>query len=588
VVLRPVPGHTPFSVRQPSTGLLLFWVICLTVGILVVLPIGYVLYTALQSGDPVMDEQRHWTLQNLVQVFTNSRYLRALWNTVSLAAVVATSATVVGSLLAWAVARTDMPGRRWLETAIMIPIFLSPFTGALAWMFLGSPRTGYLNVLAVKLFGLDHPPINIMSAGGVIWSMFLFFVPQAFLLTIGALRTMDPALEEASTMVGGSPWKTLVAVTLPVIRPSLLSAFFLVFVLATEMFSIPGLLGAPGGYLNLPFVIYSDVKFYPPRFPQGAAASAMLLLLMAVSLCLYQYSVRNASRYVTVSARGYRKGTFKVGWVRYLLMGSCLVYFALAVVVPYATLTVVSFLRFVSPNLRLELFTLEHFRAILTGTEILRAICNTLLVAVVGATGAVLLGMLVAFLTTRLKPKGASIMDYVAMFPIALPGVLIGIGISITYLKIPIGIYNTLWILLLAYVTVNMPQAVRVASGALLQIDRSLEESSRVVGATDLQTLRYISTPLLRPALIAVWMLTLVAIIREVSASVILAGTKSTVISVVMWNSIENGSFGEAAALGLFQTVLILVILAIARRVAALDERILKRLELVHEGGLGR
>lgn len=545
-----------------SSTTLVYWLVVLAVAVLVLLPIGYVGYAALQSGDPIMDPDRHWTLGNLIEVVTSSRYLQALINTGVLAVVVAVSSTAAGGIFAWAIARTDMPGRDWLETAMTVPIYLSPFVGALAWMFLASPRSGFLNVWAQRYLGFDGPIFNVMSAAGVAWVMFLFFTSQAFMLIIGALRSMDRSLEEASSMVGAGVWRTLFTVTFPLIRPALLSTFFLIFVLAAEMFSVPGLLGAPVGFLNLPFVIYSDVKFYPPRFPQGAAASLLLLVIMGATLILYRWAIRNASRFVTVSARGFRPGTQKLGPTRYVLTGAIVLFFSLAVVVPYLTLILASLLRFVTPNLRVSLFTFDNYTAIFASSEILRAVTNTGIIALVGATAAVVLGALVAFMSERVRARGTRLLDYVAMFPIAIPGVLLGIGLAIAYLTLPVGIYGTIWILILAYIAANTPYAIRVSAGGLLQIDRSLEEASRVVGASDMYTLRRITGPLLRPALISVWLLIVISIIREVSAAIILVSSQSSVVSVVMWHAIENGSYGQAAAIGLLQTVVLVVLIA--------------------------
>ena len=505
-----------------------------------------------------------------VQAYTSERNLSAIVNTIIVATGSAVLAAVSGTLLAWAVVRTDMPGRRVVEMASIVPFISTSFIGALAWILLGSPETGLINQFW-RFLGNEEALIDIFSIEGIIFVIALYEMPFVFLLVGGALRSMDPALEEASLSSGASLWRTTTRVTLPLVLPAILASSLLVFVLAAEQFGVPAVLGTPARIRVLTTSIVATNTFYPPQHGLGAALCVTLLVIALVGLWLQRRMLANRS-FTTVGGKGSQPRRVALGPFRWLLLGVCCLYLLLAVVLPFSTIFLSSIRTLWTADFRWEQFTLAHYHWILFEyPTTLRAIRNSLFLAVVGATVTILLCALISFLSLRTRLPGRNALDYLSMLPLGFPGVVLAYGLLQVWINPPLVLYGTIWILFIAYLTRYLPIGVRATSATLVQIHQELEESSLSCGANWFQTFRRITLPLLKPGIIAGWILLFIAFSRELSASILLYSPGTEVLSVVLYDLQQNGQFREISALAFIQIAASIVLVLVAKWLSGLD-----------------
>lgn len=518
----------------------------------------------------VRDLDGELSLRWYMEAYTNARNYSAIANTVIVASGAAAIAAVAGTFLAWAVVRTDMPGRGLVEVAAIVPFISTPFIGALAWILLGSPQVGLLNQLWGFLGGTG-PLIDIYSLGGIIFVIALYEMPFVFVMVGGALRSMDPTLEEASLASGASLLQTTLRVTLPLVLPAILASGLLVFVLAAEQFGVPAVLGTPSRIRVLTTSIVETQNFYPPRYGLGAALCVTLFVIALVGLWLQRRILAGRS-FTTVGGKGAHPRRVQLGRWRWVLLAVCASYLLLAVVLPFATIFVSSIRTHWTADFRWEQFTVEHYRWVLLDYPITQhAIVNSLFLGVVGATVTMILCALVSFLSLRTRLPGRHLLDYLSILPLGFPGVVLAFGLLQAWITPPLVLYGTIWILFIAYVTRYIPIGVRATSATLVQIHPELEESSLASGAGWLRTFRSITLPLLKPGIVAGWALLFVAFTRELSASILLYSPGKEVLSVAIYDLYQNGQFREISALAFMQIAVSLVILGIAKWVTGLD-----------------
>lgn len=516
------------------------------------------------------DDSGAFSLVWYLQAYTSERNLSAIVNTIIVATGSAALAAVSGTLLAWAVVRTDMPARRLVEMASIVPFISTSFIGALAWILLGSPETGLINQFW-RFLGNSEALINIFSLEGIIFVIALYEMPFVFLLVAGALRSMDPALEEASLSAGAGLWRTTTRVTLPLVLPAILASSLLVFVLAAEQFGVPAVLGTPARIRVLTTSIVATNTFYPPQHGLGAALCVTLLIIALAGLWLQRRMLANRS-FTTVGGKGSQPRRIALGPFRWVLLGVCCLYLLLAVVLPFSTIFLSSIRTLWTADFRWEQFTLAHYHWILFEyPSTLRAIRNSLFLAVVGATVTILLCALISFLSLRTKLPGRTVLDYLSMLPLGFPGVVLAYGLLQVWINPPLVLYGTVWILFIAYLTRYLPIGVRATSATLVQIHPELEESSLSCGANWFQTFKRVTLPLLKPGIIAGWILLFIAFARELSASILLYSPGNEVLSVVLYDLQQNGQFREISALAFIQIAASIVLVLVAKWLSGLD-----------------
>src|SRR5690242_7699441 len=480
-------------------------------------------------------------------------------------------ALVFGSVMAWILTRTDVPGRRLFEQAMVVPYYLTPLLGALAWSLLGTPESGFINQLYRAAGGSEYL-IDINSAAGIAWVMALFEGSVAFVMIGAVMKSMDPALEEASQVMGASRWRTMLRVTLPLVLPGVLGAAVFVFAEMLGSFAAALVLGLPSRYYVVTTAIYTLVQQYPPKIPVAAAMGTSLFAVMFVTLFIYRRII-TAGSYVTITGKAFRPRVNDVGRLKYGLLAVCVFYLLCSVVLPLLTLLYASIQTISTAFPAASNFTTEHFHTAFTMNAATTALGNSLWLALWTATLGITLMGLIAWIVYRARLPGASVIEYIVMFPQAVPRLVFAFGMMWAWLIFPIPIYGTLWLLLIAYLTVFLPLGVRTISGVMLQIDKSLEECAQMCGAGWTFRLRTVTVPLLAPGLIAAWLLLFIASMRELGASILLMGPHSKVITP----SIVESWFGTAseltATLALIQTgvvaAAVIVLVVVTRRLGA-------------------
>jgi iron(III) transport system permease protein len=537
-------------------------------GLLVLYPVAYLLQAALNVGDPEARPPTEYGFENFAGLLN---YPQIILNTLTVSVAAAAMALVFGFLMAWILTRANVPGRRFFEQAMVVPYYLTPLLGALAWSLLGTPESGFLNQVYRALGGSDYL-ININSAYGIAWVMALFEGSVAFVMIGAVMKSMDPALEEASQVMGASRWRTMLRVTLPLVLPGVLGAAVFVFAEMLGSFAAALVLGLPDRYYVVTTAIYQLTQQYPPKIPLAAAMGTSLFVVMFVTLFIYRRII-TAGSYVTITGKAFRPRVNDVGRLRWLLLSVCVFYLVCSVVLPLLTLLYASIQKISTAFPAASNFTTEHFYKAFTMNAATTALGNSLWLGFWTATLGVTLMGLISWIIYRSRLPGSNIIEYIVMFPQSVPRLIFAFGMMWAWLIFPIPIYGTLWLLLIAYLTVFLPLGVRTISGVMLQIDKSLEECAQMCGAGWGYRIRTVTVPLLWPGLIAAWLLLFVASIRELGASILLMGPHSKVITPSIVESWFASSTELTAAMALIQTLVVAIavsiLLAVTRRATA-------------------
>ena len=552
---------TAEAIACAAAAILLVW--------LVLYPLLVLLIGSVRTDLPMRPGT--FTLANFAAIFANSENLDAIVNTVVSSTCATVAAVVIGVSLAWVTSRTDTPARRFFDNVFVIPYYLSPFVGAIAWTILANPRIGFVNNFFTATLGFEDAPINIYSLPGLVFVMALYYSPIVFLFTAGALRSMDPALEEASRIHGVGALATTLRVTLPVVAPAITSSALLVFLNAAGQFGIPAVIGIPMHYDVVTTRIWIGLGYFPPKYTE-AAAFAMVLLAISGAIVFVQHRMLANRSYVTVTGKGFRPAVASLGRLRYLALAACILYFLLSIVLPYGALIFTSFQPYLTFAFEPGAWTLEQYAEVLFNNPLTaRATVNSLFLGAAGATLTILFSLIISYIVQRTHVKGRALLDYLATLPAAVPAVVFAVGLLWGYIFLPVPIYGTIWMLLIAYIAHYIPFGVRATTSGLAQIGVELEESSRVHGEGWAGTMRRIVVPLLKPALTVGWILLFVEFIRSLSLSILLYTPQSVVMPVVIYELYETGAYPALAAFSVLQTALVFVAIYAARKIAGVD-----------------
>jgi iron(III) transport system permease protein len=536
--------------------------------VLVLYPVFYLFQAAFDVGDPQTRPPTAYGFDNFENLL---QYTQILLNTLTVSVAASVMAVVIGFLMAWILARTNVPGRKVLEQFMTVPYYLTPLLGALAWSMLGSPESGFINQVWRALGASGHI-IDINTPYGIAWVMALFEGSVAFAMIAAVMKSMDPSLEEASQIMGASRLRTMLRITLPLVIPGVLGAAIFVFAEMLGSFAVALVLGTPNRYYVITTAIYQLIQQYPPRIQVAAAMGVSLFVVMFVMVFIYRRVITGGS-YVTITGKAFRPRVANVKNLRWVLFGICVLYLLVSVGLPIVTLLYASVQKIAVAFPSVDNFTLNNLRMAMSMNAARSALGNSLLLGFATASiGTVLMGLL-AWLIYRSRLPGSGFIEYIVMFPQAVPRLVFAFGMMWAWLVFPIPVYGTIWLLLIAYLTVFLPLGVRTIAGVMLQIDKSLEECAQMCGASWTFRTRTITVPLLLPGLIAAWLLLFIASVRELGASILLMGPHSKVITP----SIVESWFGTAseltATLALIQTLVVagamLVLVLVTRRLAA-------------------
>jgi iron(III) transport system permease protein len=525
--------------------------------ILVVLPLLSLLLGSVRG-------EHGLSLEHFSDVLSGRLYMQALKNSLILGAWTGLFSLLIGLLLAWAVSRTDVPAKRLIHITASLSYLSPPFLTAIAFVYLFSPNAGILNVLSRDVLGMPFLTFNVFSMSGLVLVTVLHTFPFVYLLASSALQSVDASYEEAAQILGASKLRTVLSITAPLVAPAILSGTLLAFVNAIALFGSQAILGLPGRIVTLPTRIYALFD-YPPEYGLASAMSLLFVIITVVALYLQRAFLARRS-YVTLAGKGARPQVMQLGMWRWVLFGFVVVTFVVAILAPYLTLIAVSF----SKSWGLDFWkglTFAHYKFILFDYNVTqRAILNSLMLATIAATIAVLLGAVIGWIDLRTLIPGRKLLDYAALIPLGLPGIVVAVALIQFWLAMPLALYGTLAILLLAYVGRYIPLGVRAANTSLRQVDPSLEESAQILGASWATTMREVTLPLIRPGLFAGWLLVFVPVIQELSASILLFSSSSITLAVAVYNLYETGYIEPVAALAIINMIIIGIAILIANR----------------------
>ena len=547
---------------RPTPKLIITVVVAGAIGYLALVPLYYLLWGTFFDANG-------FSLDGFTRAYSDQRIGELIANSLWFAVGAALLSLIVGTTLAYLNVRTDVPFKALFFAASIIPLIIPGILYTIAWILLASPEIGLLNKALEPVFGPGV--LDIFTVWGMIWVEGLHLSPIVFLLMVAAFRSMDPSLEESALMSGATRWQVFRRITVPLTRPAIVAAVLIMVVRSLESFEVPALLGLQNGSYVFTSRIYFVLRTYPPDFAAAGSLAVGLLVLAMIGVAVANLVTRSGRSYQTVTGKGFRPRPMALGKSRPVFGCVILLYFFFTVVAPLLVLLYTSLLKFYqapSPA-AFKSMSLDNYRELLHLSQAMTALKNSLFLGVATAT-LVMAGMAVAaWMVVRSRIPGRQLVDQFAFAPLVVPGLVLGLALSFVYLRSPVPIYGTIFILLIAYCTRYMPYGMRYAVTSMHQISSELEESAQVSGARWGQTFRRILLPLLSPGLLAGWIYILVVSFRELSSSILLYSPGNEVLSILIFEQFENGQFTVLSALGVVMVLSLVVLVTVAYKLGA-------------------
>ena len=540
-----MPSHSHGG-KKFGMAEIIFLLAVLILVVIVALPVILIFWTSF-----IVDGQLN--LQTVVDTIMQPETFQALKMSILIAICVTVICTVVGTLFAWLVTRTDMPFKETMKVLFTVPFMLPAFIGAIAWKMLLSPRAGYINQFWMGLWGTREPLFNVYGFWGivVIESMYLF--PFVFIQVSGALEHMDPTLEESARISGAGLFTITRKITIPLIMPSVVAGALLVCLYSLSHFGTPAILGTGVGIYTIPTMIYELIHQSAGSFAAIRAATVLsVVLVLSAAIILYaQNRVIKSGRFQIIAGKSVRPTVLKLRGLRMPLFIFCCIYLLITVVMPTVTIFIVGMLKTYGVPVTLENMTWDNFRYVLFEWKLTRdAIWNSTYLSLSAAFVTMIAGGIISYVLVKLKVRGKWFLEFLGMLPFSLPGTVIALGVILTWSgRFGINIYNTAWIIFVAYIARYMAFSLKSNSAALEQVHDSLVEASRASGATPWQSLRDIVIPLIRPGMVAAFFLIFLPALRELTTSVLLYGPTTRTIGVAIYTLNEDGETVYACAL---------------------------------------
>ncbi len=539
----------------------IFLSLAVILSVLVILPLFWLLvYSFTDKGGSI-------TLSNFVTLVTDRAMRRSFGLAIGMALGVGVLACVVATPMAWLVARTDLPLRRFVRALVTASFVTPPFLGAIAWEILAAPNSGIFNNLYRWLFNLDSSQylLNIYTFAGLVFAIACYTFPYVFTLVANALDRVPSDLEDASAIMGASWFTTLRRVTFPMVLPAMLAGALIAILQSLTMFGSPAILALPAGFHVVTTKIWSLFQ-YPPKL-ELAAAAAIPLLLLTILLLRTQKWILGRKGYTVLGGKSGSPTITQLGRWKWLAITFVVGVLCLTVIFPYAALLKTALTHTVDAPLSWDSFTLHHFNFVLFEFSATRlAVFNTLILGVLTATGVAGIALVVSYLVTRRSVLGAPVLGVLATAPIAIPGIVLGVGLFLSYANPTFRLYGTLWILLIAFLTIEMPAGYQQLSSAFRGIHPELEEAGRILGASRLKALWQITAPLLRTSVIATWCFVFIGTIRELSATILLTTANTKLVSVIIYDLNESGDLGAISVLGILLLIVSFAVVFLASR----------------------
>ena len=556
------------ALRGFASGRPLIYVVAALPLVIVVLLIGVIIYVSFRDNlnDGLWGSL---TLRHFAALIKDPLIYSALINTIGFTLATIVTAISIGGAIAWLVERTDLPGKRLVYFLMTIGLLVPTFFMAMGWVFFLHPRIGMFNRWIMDLFELSEAPLSIANVWGMGWVEGLGLASLAFMMTGPIFRALNPSLEEAATVHGLGRWATFTKVILPLTWPALLACSIYISVIAFAAFEVPAIIGLGNRIFTFATIVY--VKVTPdtglPNFGFVGAVSVMLIVLAGFLSWWYFRVIRLSHRYGVIQGRGYRPKLIELGNKKWLCWGGLLVYFLLSKVMPLAMMIWASLLPYFQPFSidALSTASLSNFRAI-DWSLVGRGALNTFYIVLWVPTVALIFGLTISWIVVRSNLRGRFVYDWVAFLPHAVPNLIFALSAVIFALFIlpqEMHIYGTVTILVIVFVLVRISLVTRVLNGALLQINRELEEAAYVSGIRPLQAMWKIILPLLLPAILNLWIWNALLSYRELTIAAFMVTQENVTLPVVVWSLWHSGSAGQAAAVSIVFVILLLPLVAI-------------------------
>ena len=559
-----VPTRRPLWRRfEPLT--LLWLLLAVILAFLVINPLLRLLLSSVQTADGTA-----WTLGNYAAAYGRPRYITALWNTLLLGAAVTALCLVFALPMAWAVSRTDMPGKGAVRLLVLGAFITPPYLGAIGWILLAGPNAGWLNRFWMAVSGAPEGLFDIYSFAGLTVIIAVYSFPYLFIFTASALDVVSSEMEDAANILGAGPLRTMFKVTLPMVLPAILGGAIITFLECIALFGSPALIAIPARF-NV--VTTQLLQFFsPPARPEVAAAYAMPLLLITVAMFGLQRWMIRRKGFVALTGKGGERRLIPLGRWRWALLGYALFVLSLAVLLPYGALLQAAVSKAWGQGWSVANLTFGNFSYLLFEHRSAGgSVVNSFVYAFAAASLAIFLSLAIAYIVSRKLLPFAGVLGFIAMAPFVVPGIVLAIAFYAAYAPPPFALYGTATILILAFTTRFLPIGYANASAAIRSINPEMEEAVRILGGGRLLAIRRVMAPLMKRGLIGAWLLVFIPATRELSTALFLYGPNTRTMSVMLLDLSEEGKFEQLAALGFMLLFASITIVGIGYRILGGD-----------------
>ncbi|MEM1483604.1 iron ABC transporter permease [Oscillospiraceae bacterium PP1C4] len=524
--------------------------------IVVIIPVFMIVYNAFFY-------EGQFDFKLFVDAIGRKENIGAMWNTIKISFWVTIAGTIMGLFYAWLLGRSDVPLKGLMRGLFTIPYMFPPFFGAMAWDLMLSARGGYVNNWMIQTFGLDKAPININSIAGIIFVEVSYYFPFVFMQVVSALERMDPTLEESARIAGARQGYVIRKITLPLVLPAISAGALLILISSLAHFGVPSILGFSQNIYTLPTKIYDLINRSAGDFQgirEAAALSILLVMVVSAALVLQKMVLRSGS-YDIIKGKSMRPTLIKLRGAKYPLLAVAIISLIVIVLIPLVMIFLVGLLKAYGLPLAIENFTFKNYSNVLFNNKMVGdSIKNSLILSVGAGVICMLLGVMVAYVVNKIRPKGKEVLEIISVLPYSIPGTVLAIGVILAWSgTLKINLYNTIWIILIAYIARYLSFSMKSASASLQQVHSSLEDAARSCGASHMESLKDITLPLIRPAMVSGFFLIFLPSMRELTTSVLLYGPYTRTLGVAIYSLRDSGMIPQASALAAVTILLIIV-----------------------------
>jgi iron(III) transport system permease protein len=559
---RPIATATRLSRFEPAS--LLWLAAMLALAALVVVPLVRLLISSFQSTDTGA-----LTLENYGIAWGHPREWTALGNSLIYAIEVTLLSAVLAVPIAWSVSRTTMPAKGLVRALIIGAFITPPYLGAIGWILLAGPNAGWLNRAWMAVTGADSGFTNVYSFGGMVWVTALYAFPYIFVFTSAALDLVSTEMEEAANILGAGGVRTILRITLPLVLPAILGGAIIVFLDTIALFGTPAIIALPARIPTMTLILWQFFEF--PVRAEAAAAYAIPLIVITLALVCMQRLLLGRKGYVALTGKGGGRRLTQLGAWRWLALGYALFVVGMAVILPYAALAQAAFSKAWGLGFSWANLTLANFGAVLFQADSRDTIVHSFTYSAAAAFLTVALSLVIAYIVARRVTRGGGVLSLLCMAPLVIPGIVLGVAFYATYAPPPVALYGTAAILVLGYTTRFLPIAYVNSQAGMRSLNPEMEEAVRILGGGRLRALAKVVVPLLKTNLVGSWLLVFIPATRELSTALFLVAAHTRVISVMMLDLSENGSFETLASLGFLLLIATVAIVLIGYKLVGRD-----------------